>query len=417
MPIRGLTDRRAPAFPRLGKLRKGAPKPEDGKRPGRELPHWRFVPANGYPELLDAFERRYGEKPTELDVYLPYGDIEANFATWKEAWSAGGLQHRCDGETCTAWLQEDGTYSQEPIPCPGGCKEVGRLTVILTGLFREGYIGYVTMETHSLNDLMSIMSSLQATVEARGTEDLRGIGFCLRRVQREISTPTTSGKRARRKKWLVELVPAQRWVLAQLEAAQRRAMPELAAGDVDDDDGEDWDDEEVITVDPTTGAIVSDKLEPEPEFQSERPAMRKRPPRPDPPKPIEERETPGDDKPDPDYIAGWPNWSEDKCKGFWASARKLNLTEGVVLTGFGVDDMAEYGGTVAQARVVLAALAYGVHDQAIGVAGLSEALGGRIVATAVAEGMTLDQIKAAVGDYIEAKTGEPAPAGEQRTLI
>lgn len=220
MPIKGLTDIARPAFPRVGKLRKGGEKGIN--RPGPDLKYWRFTSPN--PAIEEAFAEAYGPEPHELDVLLPYAAIADNFSTWKEHWLAGGLQHRCDGETCTVWLTPQGTYSRAPEICPGGCKEIGRLEVILPSLLRAGFVGYVTMETGSLNDIIAIQSALLATKETRGHEDMRGILFVLRRVEETISTPGTGGKRVRRKKWLVKLEPAARWVRAQLEAAQHRAM-------------------------------------------------------------------------------------------------------------------------------------------------------------------------------------------------
>jgi hypothetical protein len=93
-------------------------------------------------------------------------------------------------------------------------------------------VGYVTMETHSLHDLISIQGTLLATIEARGVEDLRGIGFVMRRVETEISTPGADGKRVRRKKWLVKMEPAAAWVAARLEASRVDAdVALLGAGD------------------------------------------------------------------------------------------------------------------------------------------------------------------------------------------
>jgi hypothetical protein len=105
----------------------------------------------------------------------------------------------------------------------------------------------VTMETHSINDILSIQACVLAIVEARGTEDLRGVGFILRRVEQAISTPGKDGKRVRRNKWLVKLEPAAEWVTAQLEAARTTALA-LPAGisvddedaDTDNGDGDEW---------------------------------------------------------------------------------------------------------------------------------------------------------------------------------
>ncbi|NLG26800.1 MAG: hypothetical protein GX557_02745 [Chloroflexi bacterium] len=231
MPIHGLTDAARPAFPSLGKLRKGAAK-VDERKPGLDLSYFRFT--SDREQIVEAFRQCYGEQPQELNVYLPYAKIEDNLSAWKEHWVAGGLKHRCDGETCVVWLQDDGTYSREPKPCPGQCKPVGRLSLILPELLTAGYVGYVTLQTHGLHDLLALQGSLLAAVEARGKEDLRGIGFVVRRVEQEISTPEIvngkrTGKRLTRKKWLVKLQPAASWVAAQLEAARASALPQLAA--------------------------------------------------------------------------------------------------------------------------------------------------------------------------------------------
>jgi len=232
--IKGLTDSVFPAFPRLGKLRKGSP--QENGRFGKELSWFRFT--SDRPEVVEAFTGVYGPQPALLNVYLPYASLADNFQAWQEEWSAGGLVHRCDGEVMTLWRTSDGKYSSHPKPCPyaghpeqrtkkePGCRAVGRLTVVIPELIRAGYVGYVTLETHSLHDLMGIQATLLATVEARqgNTLGLRGIPFVLRRAQEEISTPTENGGRARRKKWLVKLEPAADWVALQLEAARQMAL-------------------------------------------------------------------------------------------------------------------------------------------------------------------------------------------------
>jgi len=215
-----VTDTARPSFPSLGKLRKGGPKGE--KRPGEELDHWRFTSDN--PAIVQAFHNYYGPEPREIDVLLPYALIEDNFSSWKEHWVAGGLQHRCDGETCTIWLTDEGKYSDKPVPCPGQCKEVGRLALILPPLIRAGFVGYVTLETHSINDIIAIQSALLATKEHRGHEDMRGILFVLRRVEEAISTPGANGRRVRRKKWMVRLEPAAEWVRGQIAMVRQKAM-------------------------------------------------------------------------------------------------------------------------------------------------------------------------------------------------
>lgn len=238
MPIVGLTDVVTPRLPSLGKLRKGAEKPERG--PGRDLEYFRFDGVK--PEINEAFEAVYGSAPGALTVYLPFQTADENFATWQEEWAAGGLVHRCDGRSMTIWREGAG-FTRGAKPCPyytgekkrsktsPGCDEVGRLQVLLPELIKAGHVGTVTLETHSKHDMLNILGVLK-DVEARG-RDLRGVPFTLCRRQMEVSTPTDDGGRVTRKKWLVFIEPAAAWVQVRLAIAHASAMA-LPSGDVID---------------------------------------------------------------------------------------------------------------------------------------------------------------------------------------
>lgn len=220
MGIKGLTDRQA-AFPKLGVLRKGAPKPEQGNKL-TDLDCFRFDSQDK--KALQVFAQAYGETPREINVYLPYQTVEQNFLTSKEEWSAGGLKHRCDGEICEIWQTPDGKYSREPRPCPGNCKEVGRLSVIIPELRR---FAFVVAETHSIHDIITLQENLIAAEMLRG--DLRGIPFKLCRRPRMVSTPGTANnpKRSRREKWLLSIEPTPEYTTRKLLAMQQEAMPML----------------------------------------------------------------------------------------------------------------------------------------------------------------------------------------------
>jgi hypothetical protein len=220
MAIKGLTDRGA-QFPRIGTLRKGAERPEDGKRPGADLKWFRFDSDDE--EAVRAFQESYGTQPTHVNVYLPYQSTGQNFEAWQEAWSASALIHRCDGVTMTRWLGNDNKYHDDPQPCTGGCKAVGRLMVIIPELRR---FAYVTVQTTSKHDIMTLQSNLEAAEMLRG--DLRGIPFVVSRRPREISTPRDGkdGKsRMRAEKWLLSIEPAPTWVRYELAAMERAALP------------------------------------------------------------------------------------------------------------------------------------------------------------------------------------------------
>lgn len=220
MPIKRLQQDTA-SFPIIGKLRKGDKKP-NSNQPGKDLDYFRFDTDDT--DAMAKFVATYGNEPKAITVYLPFHSIEENFTSWQEEYSAGGLKHRCDGETCVIWQKSDGTYSREPKPCPGNCKEVGRLTVIIPELMR---FAYVSVETHSLNDIMQITRNLNAAFALRG--DLTGIPFLLIRRPVEISTPgKDGGKRVRRTKALLFLEPHPEWVQVKLLEMRRSAIGELA---------------------------------------------------------------------------------------------------------------------------------------------------------------------------------------------
>lgn len=223
MPIKHLQTDRPAAFPCIGKLRKGGAKQTNAKGKevmGRDLDHFRFTTDDA--DAAAAFAAYYGPEPKAIKVFLPYATTDQNFQAWMEEYRAGGLVRRCDGETCVFSRDARGNAVTTPTPCakPCGCKQVGRLAVIVPELVR---MAYVTVETHSVYDIIQLTENLQAAEFMRG--DLRGIPFILSRREREISTPTPEGGRARRKKSLLFIEPDPSWVQRQLESMRLAALP------------------------------------------------------------------------------------------------------------------------------------------------------------------------------------------------
>ena len=259
MPIKGLTDQGA-SLPFIGVLRKGAPK-ESEKRPGFDLTYFRFTSDEA--GVAQAFAEAYGKEPRDVRIFLPYPTTDQNLVAWREEWLAGGLIHRCDGETTVVIRQKDGSYSTKPQACPNpkGCKPVGRLAVIVPELRR---LALVTVLTTSLHDIMELTENLRALEQARG--DLRGIPLILKRRQRKVSTPEfhpkghpqagqPTGRRVRREKWLLSVEAAPVWVAAQLAVQQAQAMPLLSDGSRPELEAPE--DENGVLVDGMTGEILS----------------------------------------------------------------------------------------------------------------------------------------------------------------
>lgn len=222
MPIKGLSDRSA-TFPKLGTLRKGAPK--ETTRPGVDLSYFRFDTQDK--ELLSYFVSAYGAEPRVINAFLPFKTTEQNFQSWMEEWAKSSLVRRCDGEFQHIWLNEDKrSYSKGRKACLGcedktGCKPSGRLHIVIPELKR---LGYVEVQTHSKWDIMGLTENLVAVEQATG--DLRGIPFQLHRKMRSISTPRDNG-RARADKWLLSIEVAPQWSSKIIEALSVRATTAL----------------------------------------------------------------------------------------------------------------------------------------------------------------------------------------------
>lgn len=245
MPIKGMTDQKK-RFVRIGHLRKGEPKPEGQVRPGRDLEYFRFDPEPGEEEAAAAFHAEYGDEPKEVNIVLPFDEVEENLDAWHEAYLAGGLVHRCnnefveyaidpesgevlvkngldrdgnrvkcDGEPVAHWTDKKG--NEHPV----FCEPVGRLDVIIPELRR---IAYVTVHTTSKNDIANLSGQLEGIRDLNG-QRLRGIPLVLKRSPKMISTPGGEGKRVRRESWLLSIEPDRKWVEAQLEAMKVAALP------------------------------------------------------------------------------------------------------------------------------------------------------------------------------------------------
>ncbi len=227
MSIKGLTDEVSPRYPRIGKLRKGGEKSATGF--GADLDYFRFV--SPYPEVTKAFAAAYPNRPREVRIFIPHDTVEAAFQTSCELWNKTGLLHRCDGQTMTLW-RDGARYVRGAKPCTGGHRDndpkrdsVGRLEFIIPQLVEKGFVGYVSLETHSLHDILNTSRVLAAIYKSQGT--LAGVEFLLRRVKENISVPGWGDRkndRSRVDKWLVRLEPSVEWVKAHLDTVRRQAL-------------------------------------------------------------------------------------------------------------------------------------------------------------------------------------------------
>lgn len=241
MPIKGLTDQPR-SFYEIGQLRKGAPKPEKGNQPGVDLTYFRATFNEEEDRAAAMFREAYGDEPREVNIRLPFNEVGENFDAWCEAWIAGGLVHRCDGETVQYEIDPDtgevvvldgcDLKTGQLVKCDhsAGCKPAGRLKVIVPELRR---LAFMTVLTTSVWDILNISRQLEGIRHVNGGK-LQGVPLVLKRRPRKISTPGgKNGKRVRYEKWLLSIEAHPDWVeskvLALPEAEEERPL-ELPPG-------------------------------------------------------------------------------------------------------------------------------------------------------------------------------------------
>lgn len=243
MPIKGLTDRNL-SFPELGQIRKGAPKTEN--KPGKDLQFFRVEFDEREEKAKQIFLSKYGAQPTEINILLPFNEIWRCWDSWYEAYTAGRMVARSDGERFiylvdvktgqlsvkdgepyTEHREIVGTYTnsnnkrQEQIKC----KPVGRLKVVIPEL---GRMAYLTVTTTSIHDIGNLSAQLEGFKAINGGR-IAGIPLILRRRPKKISVPKPDGSRVRMTKWMLSIEADPEWVKRMLENLNRAALPEGGA--------------------------------------------------------------------------------------------------------------------------------------------------------------------------------------------
>lgn len=238
-PIKGLTNRPA-MFPEIGQIRKGSPKDASGQM-GRDLTYFRIEVDEKEIDTQKAIIEKYGEKPTELPIVLAFNEVERVWDAWYEAYTAGRLVARADGEFYTYKIDTktgEVLTKGDPMPfdkddvvgyytskndkqVPIKCKPVGRLRVVLPDLQR---LAYFTVMTTSIHDIINISSQIEA-IATFNSGRIASVPLILKRRPKEISCPKPDGSRARYTKWMLSIEADPQWVALSLQAAKTLSLP------------------------------------------------------------------------------------------------------------------------------------------------------------------------------------------------
>jgi len=253
-------------FPEIGQIRKGGVKSD--KAPGRDLNEkFRvlFFPGNEGSEK--KFTDSYGSLfPTKIRAMLPFASLDDCWVVYNEAYSAGRMLARADGEKyITLRDGRTGEYlvaNGEPYRqfTPGDVvgytdgrgktqrikiKPVGRLYLFLPDLERAVFL---TLKTTSYYDAININQQLGA-VAAMGKNlnngSVAGIGIQIYRRPQSITWNQEGGNAVRIDKWLINIEVDPDWMRSAIERLSKFAltggtqMPALESGIVGDVDPND----------------------------------------------------------------------------------------------------------------------------------------------------------------------------------
>ena len=246
MPVRDRSNRR---LVRQGVIRLGhkeTRRRKDGSEYSFPVQDDHFL-LHDAPEIEQFYHKRGIKEVRELDVLLPFPDIERNFPTWYQVWAGGVLVCQGDGEyvahaapfTCSISARSkrasvknapgdtlvangvaqvafdwNGAHFEagEHVPCPGAkqdayphcaaCKLSSVLKIMMADpeLFRFGYYQISTGSGRNYDTIMG-------TLEAMPADRVNGVPFKLRMVQESTSFQDADGTRKKTTKGFLQLEP------------------------------------------------------------------------------------------------------------------------------------------------------------------------------------------------------------------
>jgi hypothetical protein len=219
-------------LPRIGTIRKGAPKPEEG--PGKDLDYFRLDRAD--PAVAEVWAAVMGPQPKTISGILPYSDPAENLSIWDELWQGKRLMWRGDGERLHVKLDGNSYVRYAPgsgpaQPAAAGqmvnklkVARVSRLRLLLPQLRVAGIFEVMSSSAIDADELWGNLMWIRSTVAT-----LQGAPVTVYRAERQFNVPQDNGKTMIVKKHMLHMMLDGRYLDALLPAPGGKPAPLLAA--------------------------------------------------------------------------------------------------------------------------------------------------------------------------------------------
>lgn len=243
-------------LPRIGVIRKGAPKPERG--PGRDLDYFRLDRAEQ--SVVAAWNDALGREPKAISGVLPYADPAENLSIWDELWQGKRLLWRGDGDRLHVKLDGNAYVRYAPGEGPAQPAAAGQmvdklkvarishLRILLPQLRIAGIFEIMSSSAIDADELWANMMWIRSTVAT-----LQGAPVTVFRAARQFNVAQADGKTMAVTKHMLHMMLDGRYLDALLpspvtgapQLAPVQPPPALASGieddapDIDEGDYED----------------------------------------------------------------------------------------------------------------------------------------------------------------------------------
>lgn len=217
-------------LPRIGVIRKGAPKPQKG--PGKDLDHFRLDRAD--PTVVAAWNEVLGREPKAISGILPYADPADNLSIWDELWQGKRLLWRGDGERLHVQLNGNNYVRYAPGEGPAQpaapgesvaklkVARISHLRILLPQLRIAGIFEIMSSSTIDADELWSNLMWIRSTVPT-----LQGAPVTVFRAGRQFNVPQADGNTMLVTKHMLHMMLDGRYLDALLPSPA--APPQLAA--------------------------------------------------------------------------------------------------------------------------------------------------------------------------------------------